>query len=228
LKERQKKPNLQLSKMKPIKKVSDKRTLENIIYKSERIKFLQLPENKKCFIEGINGSGKSVLLKLICGFSIPDEGKIKVNDYEIGKDFDFIQNAGICINSPEFFENLSGMDNLLEIAKIKKIVTEDKIYQFCKLFELDEDIEKKYKYYSLGMRQKLRIIQAIMEEPKILILDEPFDALDKKSNETLKVYLDDFIKKSGHFLIYTSHTKEYKDFADIIYSIEGRNVKRDI
>jgi ABC-2 type transport system ATP-binding protein len=118
------------------------------------------------------------------------------------------------------------MDNLLEIAKIKKIVTEDKIHQFCKLFELDEDIEKKYKYYSLGMRQKLRIIQAIMEEPKILILDEPFDALDKKSNETLKVYLDDFIKKTGHFLIYTSHTKEYKDFADIIYSIDGRTIKR--
>ena len=195
-------------------------TLENVSKSYNDINIfehiqLEFPENKKCFIEGINGSGKSVLLKLICGFSIPDEGKIKVNDYEIGKDFDFIQNAGICINSPEFFENLSGMDNLLEIAKIKKIVTEDKI-------------EKKYKYYSLGMRQKLRIIQAIMEEPKILILDEPFDALDKKSNETLKVYLDDFIKKAGHFLIYTSHTKEYKDFADIIYSIEGRNVKRDI
>lgn len=208
-------------------------TLENVSKSYNDINIfehiqLEFPENKKCFIEGINGSGKSVLLKLICGFSIPDEGKIKVNDYEIGKDFDFIQNAGICINSPEFFENLSGMDNLLEIAKIKNIVTEDKIHQFCKLFELDEDIEKKYKYYSLGMRQKLRIIQAIMEEPKILILDEPFDALDKKSNETLKVYLDDFIKKSGHFLIYTSHTKEYKDFADIIYSIEGRNVKRDI
>ena len=208
-------------------------TLENVSKSYNDINIfehiqLEFPENKKCFIEGINGSGKSVLLKLICGFSIPDEGKIKVNDYEIGKDYDFIQNAGICINSPEFFENLSGMDNLLEIAKIKKIVTEDKIHQFCKLFELDEDIEKKYKYYSLGMRQKLRIIQAIMEEPKILILDEPFDALDKKSNETLKVYLDDFIKKSGHFLIYTSHTKEYKDFADIIYSIEGRNVKRDI
>ncbi len=206
-------------------------TLENVSKSYNDINIfehiqLEFPENKKCFIEGINGSGKSVLLKLICGFSIPDEGKIKVNDYEIGKDFDFIQNAGICINSPEFFENLSGMDNLLEIAKIKKIVTEDKIHQFCKLFELDEDIEKKYKYYSLGMRQKLRIIQAIMEEPKILILDEPFDALDKKSNETLKVYLDDFIKKTGHFLIYKSHTKEYKDFADIIYSIDGRTIKR--
>lgn len=122
-------------------------TLENVSKSYNDINIfehiqLEFPENKKCFIEGINGSGKSVLLKLICGFSIPDEGKIKVNDYEIGKDFDFIQNAGICINSPEFFENLSGMDNLLEIAKIKKIVTEDKIHQFCKLFELDEDIEK--------------------------------------------------------------------------------------
>ena len=75
---------------------------------------------------------------------------------------------------------------------------------------------------------KLPIAIALSHKAKILILDEPFDALDKKSNETLKVYLDDFIKKSGHFLIYTSHTKEYKDFADIIYSIEGRNVKRDI
>lgn len=189
---------------------------------------IEFPENKKCFIEGINGSGKSVLLKLICGFSVPDEGKIKVNNYEIGKDYDFIQNAGICINSPEFFNNLSGMENLLEIAKIKKIATKEKIYQFCELFELEDDIEKKYKYYSLGMKQKLRIIQAIMEDPEILILDEPFDALDKQSKESLKKYLENFIKVPQHTLIYTSHTKEYKDFADIIYAIEGKNIKRAI
>lgn len=189
---------------------------------------IEFPENKKCFIEGINGSGKSVLLKLICGFSVPDEGKIRVNNYEIGKDCDFIQNAGICINSPEFFNNLSGMENLLEIAKIKKIATKEKIYQFCELFELEDDIEKKYKYYSLGMKQKLRIIQAIMEDPEILILDEPFDALDKQSKEVLKNYLEDFIKIPKHTLIYTSHTKEYKDFSDIIYSIEGKTIKRAI
>ena len=205
-------------------------TLENVSKSYNDINIfehiqLEFPENKKCFIEGINGSGKSVLLKLICGFSIPDEGKIKVNDYEIGKDFDFIQNAGICINSPEFFENLSGMDNLLEIAKIKKIVTEDKIHQFCKLFELDEDIEKKYKYYSLGMRQKLRIIQAIMEEPKILILDEPFDALDKQAKQIMQNYLNDFIKKENHYLIYTSHSNEHKEFADVIYSIDAKTIK---
>ena len=151
--------------------------------------------NKWNFIEGVNGSGKSVLLKLICGFSKPDTGIVTVDDYVIGQDFDFIQNAGICINSPDFFNNLSGMDNLLEIAKIKKIVTKTEIYQFCKLFGLEEDINKKYKYYSLGMKQKLRIIQAIMESPNILILDEPFDALDKQAKQIMQNYLNDFIKK---------------------------------
>ena len=142
--------------------------------------------NKWNFIEGVNGSGKSVLLKLICGFSKPDTGIVTVDDYIIGQDYDFIQNAGICINSPDFFNNLSGMDNLLEIAKIKKIVTKNEIYQFCKLFGLEEDINKKYKYYSLGMKQKLRIIQAIMESPNILILDEPFVGLDPKASHALK------------------------------------------
>lgn len=191
------------------------------VFKNINIKF---PSNKKCFIEGPNGSGKSVLLKIICGFTVPDNGIVKIDDYKVGKDFDFIQNAGICINSPEFFENLSGMDNLLEIAKIKNVVDKEKILEFCKLFELDKDIEKKYKYYSLGMRQKLRIIQAIMENPEILILDEPFDALDKKSKNTLKQYLDKFIKEENHYLIYTSHSNEYKDFADIVYTINDNNI----
>ena len=180
--------------------------------------------NKKIFIEGENGSGKSVLLKILCGFSKPDTGYVQVDSYVIGKDYDFIQNAGICINSPDFFNNLSGMDNLLEIGKIKKQVTKEKIYELCKMFDLENDIEKKYKYYSLGMKQKLRIIQAIMEEPDILILDEPFDALDKHSKRILETYLNDFIKKDNRYLIYTSHTKEHKEFADLVYYIDNRNV----
>ena len=181
--------------------------------------------NKWNFIEGVNGSGKSVLLKLICGFSKPDTGIVTVDDYVIGQDCDFIQNAGICINSPDFFNNLSGMDNLLEISKIKKIVTKNEIYQFCKLFGLEEDINKKYKYYSLGMKQKLRIIQAIMENPNILILDEPFDALDKQAKQIMQNYLNDFIKKENHYLIYTSHSNEHKEFADVIYSIDAKTIK---
>ena len=97
--------------------------------------------NKWNFIEGVNGSGKSVLLKLICGFSKPDTGIVMVDDYIIGQDYDFIQNAGICINSPDFFNNLSGMDNLLEIAKIKKIVTKNEIYQLVDQ-ELRNEIEE--------------------------------------------------------------------------------------
>ena len=160
--------------------------------------------NKWNFIEGVNGSGKSVLLKLICGFSKPDTGIVTV----------------------DFFNNLSGMDNLLEIAKIKKIVTKNEIYQFCKLFGLEEDINKKYKYYSLGMKQKLRIIQAIMESPNILILDEPFDALDKQAKQIMQNYLNDFIKKENHYLIYTSHSNEHKEFADVIYSIDAKTIKQ--
>lgn len=182
--------------------------------------------NKKCYIEGINGSGKSVLLKIICGFSVPDTGEVIIDGYTIGKDYDFIQDAGISINSPEFFPNLTGMENLLDIAKIKKIVSKNDILKLCKTFDLEKDINKKYKYYSLGMKQKLRLIQAFMENPKILILDEPFDALDKDSKKILENYLEDFIKQEDHYLIYTSHEKENIIFSDVIYEIENREVKR--
>ena len=103
--------------------------------------------------------------------------------------------------------------------------TKNEIYQFCKLFGLEEDINKKYKYYSLGMKQKLRIIQAIMESPNILILDEPFDALDKQAKQIMQNYLNDFIKKENHYLIYTSHSNEHKEFADVIYSIDAKTIK---
>ena len=85
---------------------------------------------------------------------------------------------------------------------------------------------KKYKYYSLGMKQKLRIIQAIMESPNILILDEPFDALDKQAKQIMQNYLNDFIKKEKHYLIYTSHSNEHKEFADVIYSIDAKTIKQ--
>lgn len=183
--------------------------------------------NKKNFIEGENGSGKSVLLKIICGFSRPDKGSVRVDNYTVGEDVDFIQNAGISINSPEFFNNLSGWENLLYIAKIRKIATEETIKDLCVKFDLEEDIHKKYKYYSLGMKQKLRIIQAIMENPEILILDEPFDALDKYTKKILKDYLDEYIKKENHYLIYTSHTKEDKEFADAVYTIDRKTVEKN-
>lgn len=142
---------------------------------------LCIPDGKKIFIKGTNGSGKSVLLKMIIGFSRPDSRQILVNGEEVGKKQDFIPNAGICINAPEFVGNVSGYDNLMELAKIRKIAGKEEIMALCERFGLAEHIHKKYGKYSLGMKQKMRLIQAFMEKPDILILDEPFDALDKTS-----------------------------------------------
>ncbi len=138
-------------------------------------------------IIGPNGSGKSVFLKLLCGFSKPDSGEIKVNNKVIGKDVDFIENAGISINAPEFVQSLSGLENLQMLAGIRKKISKDEITKLAEQMELSsEDLRKKVKNYSLGMKQKLRIIQAVMEEPSILVLDEPMNALDKSSVDLVK------------------------------------------
>ena len=148
------------------------------------------------------------MLKTLCGFSLPDTGEvIYKGKIKIGKDSDFIQNAGVSINSPEFISYMTGMDNLMLLASINKQITKSKIIQVVSLLKLDEFINKKYKTYSLGTRQKLRLAQAVMEDPEILILDEPINALDKEMVclvwETLKEYVN-----NGGTLIFTTHGEE--------------------
>ena len=109
------------------------------------------------------------------------------------------------------------------MSKIKKIYTKEYILNLAKLLDFDKDIQKKYKTYSLGMRQKMRIIQALMDKPKYLILDEPFDALDKKSQQQVISLLNCFICKDT-LLIFTSHNMEYEKFADEIYEIDDYNL----
>ena len=200
-----------------------KKYKDNILFKDVNIKF---PKNKKILIKGINGSGKSVLLKMIVGYSKPDIGTITVDNKIIGKDVDFLADAGITINAPDFMADLTGLENLKYLANINKKVSEDKIIELVKLFDLEYNINKKYKTYSLEIKQKLRLIQAFMEEPSYLILDEPFDALDKKTQDLLMNMLDKFIKQKNKTLIYTSHNSEYEKFADIIYELNDYNVEK--
>lgn len=200
-----------------------KKYKDNVLFKDINIKF---PKNKKILIKGINGSGKSVLLKMIVGYSKPDIGTITVDNKIIGKDVDFLADAGITINAPDFMADLTGLENLKYLANINKKVSEDKIIELVKLFDLEYNINKKYKTYSLGMKQKLRLIQAFMEEPSYLILDEPFDALDKKTQDLLMNMLDKFIKQKNKTLIYTSHNSEYEKFADIIYELNDYNIEK--
>lgn len=186
---------------------------------------IKIPDRKKILIKGVNGSGKSVFLKMIVGYSTPDSGEIIIDDYVLKKDRDFIDNAGVSINAPEFMKDLTGIENLMVLANIKKKVTKSEIMELVKTFGLEKNINKKYKTYSLGMKQKMRMIQAIMEKPKYLILDEPFDALDKKSQDVATKLLNKYVE-SGNTLIFTSHNSQYEKFADIIFEINDYKLKK--
>ena len=175
-------------------------------------------------IKGVNGSGKSVLLKMVCGYAKPDSGRILIDGQELGKGQDFIRNAGISINSPEFIDSMSGMDNLLYLIDIHKIATIEDVLALAERLRLD-GLNKKYKTYSLGMRQKMRLIQALVEKPDYMILDEPFDALDDTSRETAKQVLEEYSENKT--LIFTSHNQEDIDaLATGIYQIDDHQLIR--
>ena len=131
-------------------------------------------------ISGNNGSGKTVLMKCICGFLPVTEGSIRVNGKYIGAEIDFPESIGVIIETPGFLTNLSGMRNLEILAGLKGKITKEEIREAIRKAGLDPDLKKAVAKYSLGMRQRLGIAQAIMEDPELLILDEPFNGLDKQ------------------------------------------------
>lgn len=205
-----------------VKNVS-KKFKDVVLFENTSVKF---ESGKKTLIKGANGTGKSVLLKMLVGYSTPNSGEIIVNnDYRVGIDNDFILDAGISINAPEFCNNWTGLENLLYLSNIRKIATKEDIINLCINLGIDNVLNKKYKTYSLGMRQKMRIVQALMDKPKYLILDEPFDALDLTSQQKVVDILNDFVKQDN-LLIFTTHSSEYEKFADIIYEIDNFNLKQ--
>lgn len=195
----------------------------NVIFENLSIVF----DEQKNKIKGENGVGKSVLLKMIVGYSVPDKGDVFYNQTKkLRKDSDFIENAGVSINAPEFMKNWTGMENLTYLSNVSKKCSKDRLNELIGIFSLENDINKKVKTYSLGMKQKMRIIQSLMDSPKYLILDEPFDALDKQSKETAKNYLNKYLKEDpSRILIYTSHSEEDDVFADHIFLIDEKTLK---
>ena len=127
---------------------------------------------------GRNGSGKTMLMKCICGFVHPTHGTVRVNSKVIGKDIDFPENMGVIIENPSFISHMSGLRNLEILAGYKKCVSKEQVKKIMELVNLDPESRLPVSKYSLGMKQRLGIAQAIMEKPKLLVLDEPFNALD--------------------------------------------------
>ncbi|MBQ4095958.1 MAG: ATP-binding cassette domain-containing protein [Oscillospiraceae bacterium] len=156
---------------------------------------------------GRNGSGKTMLMKCICGFIHTTEGSIIVDGKEIGKDCDFPKDVGIIIETPGFIPHYSGIRNLKLLAGLNKKVGTDKVKEAMQMVGLDPALKRSVKHYSLGMRQRLGLAQAIMEDPKLLILDEPFNGLDKEGVADMRKYLLK-LKDMGKTILIASHSAE--------------------
>ena len=177
-------------------------------------------------IVGRNGSGKTVLLKCICGFLYPTTGTVTVDGRIVGKEVDYPENIGFVIESPGFLPGYSGLKNLKYLASIRGKVKEDKIREYMELVGLNPDDKKHVGNYSLGMRQRLGIAQAFMENPDILILDEPMNALDNHGVEEMRAVLLK-MKEQGKLIIIASHIRDDIDIlCDEVYGMDAGVMKK--
>ena len=157
-------------------------------------------------IVGNNGSGKTVLMKCICGFLIPDGGSITVNGERVGVDVDFPRDMGLIIETPGFLPNVTGLKNLEILASLNKKIGLEQIAAAIRRVGLDPLMKKPVGKYSLGMRQRLGIAQAIMEDPALLILDEPLNGLDKHGVREMRQLIKG-LKEQGKTILLASHNQ---------------------
>ena len=157
-------------------------------------------------IMGFNGSGKTVMFKCICGFLQPDRGNVYVYGKRIGKDIDFPEDMGIIIETPGFLPGVTGMKNLKLLASLRGIADDRRIRQTIERVGLDSKLRKPVSKYSLGMRQRLGIAQAIMEDPSLLILDEPFNGLDKHGVAKIRSLIKE-LRAEGKTILLASHNQ---------------------
>jgi len=175
---------------------------------------------------GGNGSGKTMLMKCICGFNSMFTGEIEVLGDKIGKDAEFPKNTGFIIETPGFMPYLSSYENLKLLAGIRKKIGRDKIAEYMGLTGLDIHDHKKVKKYSLGMRQRLGLTQALMEDPDILILDEPFNGLDRKMAEKMRNVLNREKERGKTILLASHNQKDIECICDRTYEIDGGKIVR--
>lgn len=174
---------------------------------------------------GNNGSGKTVLMKCICGFLPVTQGAVRVNGKAIGKEIDFPVNTGVIIETPGFLTNLSGMRNLEILAALQGKIGRKEMEYAMRKAGLEPSLKKSVSKYSLGMRQRLGIAQAIMEDPEFLILDEPFNGLDKHGVADIRKLLLE-LKAQGKTIILASHNSEdIRILCDKVYEMDGGRMR---
>lgn len=182
-------------------------------------------ENGKIYgLIGRNGSGKSVFLKLLCGFYEPTEGQIYFDNVDLKKSGLFPPSTRSLIEKPNFLPYLTGFENLKLLANIQKKISDEKIIEVLNKVNLTNDINKKYCEYSLGMKQKLGIAQVLMEDPEVIVLDEPFNGIeDETAKKIRKILLEE--KEKNKIIIIASHIKEdIEELADIVFKVDNGEI----
>ena len=176
-------------------------------------------------ISGNNGSGKTVLMKCICGFLPVSSGKIRVGGKVIGAEIDFPESAGVIIETPGFLINFTGMRNLEILAGLRGKISRREIREAVQRAGLDPDLKKPVSKYSLGMRQRLGIAQAIMEDPEFLVLDEPFNGLDKHGVADIRELILG-LKEQGKTILLASHNSEdIRILCDRVFEMDGGRIR---
>lgn len=195
-----------------------KRFRDQVVLKNVSISF---EKGKIHGIVGRNGSGKTVLFKCICGLMHPEEGVILVNGKRVGRDVDMPEGIGAIIEAPGFLPNYSGYKNLRFLANIRRKIGKEEILNVLKTVGLDPESRKHVGKYSLGMRQRLGIAQAIMEDPEILILDEPMNGLDNAGVQDIRALLLE-LKAQGKTILLASHNHEdIAALCDTVHEMDG-------
>ena len=175
---------------------------------------------------GRNGSGKSVLLKIICGFYTPTSGEVLLDNYNYILNNDFPKSIRCLIEKPNFLPDLTGYENLKLLASIENKIGDKEIMDTIEKLNLKEEINKKYSKYSLGTKQKLGIAQVLMEDPKLIVLDEPLNGIENETAKEVRKILNEE-KKKDKIIIVASHIKEDIDtLADVVYNIDNGIVEK--
>lgn len=181
---------------------------------------LTLPTGMIHGMIGRNGSGKTVLMKCICGFLTPTEGTVQVFGRVIGRDCDFAPDTGMLIESPGFLPHETGLNNLLWLAKLGSGASRARVKSLIQLVGLDPALRKPVSQYSLGMRQRLGIAQALLDDPALLILDEPMNGLDKEGVAAMRALLLS-LKTQGKTILLASHfAQDIDELCDTVYEMD--------
>lgn len=175
--------------------------------------------------KGQNGSGKTMMMRAVCGLILPTEGSVIIDDKIVGADISFPESVGLLLENPAFVNGYSGFKNLKMIASISKKIDDNQIVSAMEKVGLDPKDKKPYRKYSLGMKQKLGVACAVMEKPDLVILDEPLNALDEDGINRVKDIVRE-AKEGGALVIITCHdNEELYEMSDEIFILEGGKIK---